>query len=244
MEQFDTFSVIIVEDEHPARELLVDYILTRPELRLAVIARTGDDALRDLSSRQFDLVFMDIHLPKISGIEVLERLDAIPYLIFTTAHDVYASRAFEFGAVDYLLKPYTLERFNRAIDKFITMRRIGTRGSGPMTDAGLTIKEQGRHYILPYQDIVYCSSHGKNTVIHTRGKDFTAPVMLGEIENRLPDNIFMRIHKQFLLNVRYLSSLEYFIGGQYIAFLNNSDENTLPIGRKYAALVKERLRLD
>ncbi|OHD64602.1 MAG: hypothetical protein A2176_08960 [Spirochaetes bacterium RBG_13_51_14] len=244
MDSEKTYTVFIAEDEVPARELLVDYLLTRPELKLSGIAKSGDDAVQKLTRQEFDLVFMDIHLPRFSGIEVLERLKRFPYVIFTTAHEKYAARAFDVGAVDFLLKPFTLDRFDRSVEKFLRIQENSARFDQAAGETGFSFRERGRHYIVPYREIVYITSHGKNTVIHTVADDIQAPVILKDIERRLPEEFFARIHKQHIVNIRCISGLEYYIGGQYIAFLNDEDETSLPVGRKYAHILKTRLRLD
>lgn len=244
MDDERTYSVLIAEDEVPARELLLDYILAWPELRLSGIARNGEDALKKLSGGSYDLALMDIHLPLMTGIEVLERLDAMPYLIFTTAYDRYAVRAFEVGAVDYLLKPITVERFNQSIKKFLQIRSAARSRPPAGTEAGFAVRDHGKHYIVPYQDIVSVTSHGKSSVIHTVSEDIEAPLILKEFEEKAPPELFARIHKQHVVNLRYVAALEYYIGGQYIAFLKDDDESTLPVGKKYAPLLKARFNLD
>jgi DNA-binding LytR/AlgR family response regulator len=238
------YTVFIAEDEVPARELLVDLLLMRPELKLAGIARNGEEALRKLSDREYDLVLMDIHLPVMSGIEVMSRLKKIPGVIFTTAYDQYAVNAFDFGAVDYLLKPFTADRFNLSIDKFVNLRRAEERPYAAGPETGLALKYGGKHHIKPYQEIIYVSSHGKNSVIHTVAEDIESPMILKDVEKRVPADQFIRIHKQHIVNIRYISSLESYIGGQYIAYLRDNDESSLPVGRKYAGFLKSRLRVD
>jgi DNA-binding LytR/AlgR family response regulator len=244
METEEIYSVFIAEDEMPARELLVDYLMMRPELKLAGIARNGEEALEKLSRRDFDLVFMDIRLPCLSGIEVLERLKKIPYLVITTAYEQYAVRAFEVGASDYLLKPYSVERFNRSVEKFLFARGPGGRRMAAAPAAGFALRERGRHCILPYRDIVYVTSNGKNSVIHTVDEEIETSVILKDVEERVPADTFIRIHKQHIVNIRYIAAVQYYIGGQYIAYLKDGDESPLPVGKKYAALLKSRLRLD
>ncbi|HOD13127.1 MAG TPA: LytTR family DNA-binding domain-containing protein [Spirochaetota bacterium] len=241
MKAENVYSVLIAEDEVPARELLVDYLLTRNELKLSGLARTGEEALRQMTERDFDLVLLDIRLPQLTGLEVLGRLKKPPAVIFTTAYDSYAIKAFDFGAVDYLLKPFGIDRFNRSIDKFIAARDADERAA---PESGFTVREGGRLHILPYQDIIYVTSHGKNTVIHTVAGDREAPVLLKDVELRLPSKMFARIHKQHIVNVRYISWIEYLIGGQYLAFLNDEDESSLTVGRKYAPLLKARLGME
>ncbi len=123
MDEIKTFSVIIAEDELPARKLLEKFVNSHPELTLAKTVTNGRDALKVLSEDSFDLLLLDINLPVMSGIEVLENLNRIPYVIFTTAYNEYAVQAFDIGAVDYLLKPIFQKRFNKAVDRFITIQK-------------------------------------------------------------------------------------------------------------------------
>jgi DNA-binding LytR/AlgR family response regulator len=238
-----TYSVLIAENEETARELLVEYLFTRPELRLSGIARNGEDAFQKLSGQEYDLVLMDTQLPRMTGIEVLERLKKIPYVIFTTAYEQYAIRAFDLGAVDYLLKPFDVERFNKSIDKFLSLHNADTC-LARLSAAGFTVKERSKHYVLPYQDIIYVSSHGKNSVIHTNKKDIVTAVILKEVERKVPADSFMRIHKQHIVNIRHVAALEYYIGGQYIVYLKDEDDSPLPVGKKYATKLKSRLNMD
>ncbi len=241
------YSVLIAEDEVPARELLVDYLVTRNELKLSGIARNGEEALSKLSAGGYDLVFMDINLPCLSGIEVLKRVKKPPYVIFTTAYENYAISAFDVGAVDFLLKPFTLERFDRSVDKFLNLTEAAARrdhGAHGSTDLGLAYRARGKHRILPYNDIVYACSRGRNSVIHTLSGSVEVPMILKDLELKIPAGLFVRIHKQHIVNIRFISEVEYYIGGQYLAHLKDEDESTLTVGRKYAPYLKTRLNMD
>ncbi|HOT44651.1 MAG TPA: LytTR family DNA-binding domain-containing protein [Spirochaetota bacterium] len=241
------FSVFIAEDEVPARELLVDYLVTRPELQLAGIARNGEEALVKLSGQDYDLVFMDINLPRMSGIDVLERLKSVPYVIFTTAYDTYAIRAFDVGAVDFLLKPFDMKRFNRSVEKFLSLQDASAgrnRAERHAPGIGLAYRDGGRHRIVPYGEIVYACSRGKNSVLHTVSGALEVPLMLKDLEIKIPAELFVRIHKQHIVNIQFITEMEYYIGGQYIAHLKDDDESVLPVGRKYAAYLKSRLNIE
>jgi two-component system response regulator LytT len=241
LKKVDIISVFIAEDEQPALELLTDYILNIPELKLGGIARDGVEAFKKLSENTYDLLFMDINLPVISGIEVLEKLESIPYVIFTTAYDQYAIKAFEMGVVDYLLKPFSSERFNQAAEKAIKAIYDKKSCLESLQQLGLSFKEHENHYILAYEDIIYLSSHARHTVIHTEKRDFETALLLKNIEQRLPENLFIRIHKQYVVNLKHVSHFQYFIGGQYVVYLLDEDKTTLPVGRSFASVLKERL---
>ncbi len=238
-EQLSTF---IVEDELPARELMVDYVLSRPELRLDGMARDGQEAIEKLQQkREIDLLFLDIQLPDCNGIEILEQVSRVHHVVFTTAHDSHAIRAFEIGAVDYVLKPIAIERFNQAVDRVLELR--DHRQFFRPSRLGLSIKEGENHYLLPYQEIVYLSSNRKHTILHTVRKDHESARLLKDFEESLPPELFQRIHKQHIVNLSFISHIQHLIGGRYEAFLKDEDETTLPVGRQFADSLKQKLNI-
>lgn len=239
----DVCTVLLVEDEMMSRDLLADYISSRNDLNLRGIAKNGPDALEKLKENEYDLVFMDIELPVMSGIEVLEQLDRIPYLIFITVSKKYALKAFEMGAIDYLHKPITRERFNQAVDRalsFIGKKSHEEKNSGV---SGLIVTEKDNHYLIPHAEIIYISSSDKKSIIHTEKKDFEAARLMMEVEEKLPTDTFMRIHKQYIINLKWISHAQYLIGGRYQVFLKDSDETSLTVSRSYVQEFKQRLKL-
>lgn len=233
------FKVFIAEDEHPARELLVDFILSFPALKLGGLARNGEEAVEKLNSEFFDIVFLDINLPILTGIEVLERLNRRPRIIFTTAYESYAVKAFEFGADDYLVKPFTRERFRAAIEKSLSVMKTAEATVGDLNSSSmLTVKEKDMHHLILFNDIIYITSSGRKCIIHTQERDYETYVPLSSILLKLPADIFVRIHKQYVVNLRYVSHFSYYSGGQYILYLRNDDKNNLPVGRMYASMLK------
>ncbi len=242
----ENFSVLIIEDELPARELLIEFLLHRPELKLDGIAKNGDEALQKLSEKEYDIIFLDISLPVMSGIELLERLDFKPNVIFTTAFDKYALRAFDLGAIDYLLKPFTFKRFNQAVDKVIlsinTLKNNKNESDSPEI-MGLSFKEDNKHHIIGYDDIVYLTSKARHTIVHTDDQVFEASKLLKDLVDKLPADRFLRIHKQHCINLKYAFRLESIPGGLYELMLKDNKNTMLPVGKKYAPELKERLRI-
>ena len=116
-------NTIVVEDEAPSRELLIEYVIGEESLNLGGVARNGREALEKLKESKFDLCFLDINLPFLNGLQVLEQLDYVPYIIFTTVYREYALEAFDLGAVDYLLKPISRDRFRKAVEKATSMMK-------------------------------------------------------------------------------------------------------------------------
>ena len=242
----ESYSVLIIEDELPARELLIEFLLHRPELKLDGIAKNGDEALQKLIENDYDIIFLDISLPAMSGIEILERLDFKPNVIFTTAFDKYALRAFDLGAVDYLLKPFTFKRFNQAVDKVIlsinTSKNQKSESDSPEI-TGLSFKEDNKHHIVDYDEIIYLTSKARHTIIHTDDQVFEASKLLKDLVEKLPTDRFLRVHKQHCINLKYAFRLEHLPGGLCKITLKDNKNTMLPVGKKYAPELKERLRI-
>lgn len=221
----------LVEDEPPAREILKRYISARKDLELCGESPDAQSALLQIESLALDLLFLDVELPGMSGFEMLEHLSAPPPVIFTTAGSAHAVPAFDYGAVDFLLKPFSRDRFDQAVNR---MQTVSNGRPGP----GLAVREGDSHYLIPFAEIIYLSSSGKSTAIHTTDRDFETARLIKDLEARLPQN-FLRIHKQFVLNLDFALSLRYRTGGGYTVLLRDSDETTLPAGRQYAQRLKQ-----
>ncbi len=242
MSESQIWEVLIVEDEYPARMLMIDYILQCPELKLSGIAENGEKALKLLDEKTFDLVFLDINLPGKSGLEVLELAkNQKAKFIFTTAYSEYAVNAFELEAVDYLLKPFAFERFRKAIDKALKISRE-EKQTGSQSPY-LRIIFESATYLLLYSDIQFVSADNKTSVVHTKEKDYQTSRLLKDIEESLPNSQFIRIHRSYLVNIDFIANLRYDKGGAYLVQLKNDDETTLPVGRAFAKQLKDTLGL-
>lgn len=241
-----TYSVLIIEDEYPARMLMMDYIMNCSELKLSGIAESGDKALKLLQDKQFDLVFMDINLPAVNGMDILRKEhNKGTFFIITTAYSEHAVEAFDLDATDYLLKPFSFERFRKSVDKALRFLQESKQSKIQPTNnnTNLKIQSDSAVFLLPYQDIQFISANNKSCVIHTSQKDYETAKLLKEIEEKLPSKHFIRIHKGFLVNLDYVASLRYDKGGSYTIQLKNEDETTLPVGRSFAQNLKEALKL-
>ena len=233
--------VFIAEDMHPARELLIEYIIERKELQLAGIGKTGNETVKKLSELNIGLLFLDINFPDISGIDVLKKIKKHPYIVFTTSYDKYAIKAFEIGAVDYLLKPFSQERFNAAVDKVLQKIKNNDVSNLNTQTFAFSFKEKGVNHIIPFDEIIFFSSEGRRSIIHTEDTSYTTSDLLKNVEKQLPHNLFSRIHKQYVVNIKYISRVEYLIGGQFVIYIKYDEEMSLPVGRTYALALKEKL---
>ncbi|MDF3819753.1 LytTR family DNA-binding domain-containing protein [Leptospira sp. 96542] len=244
--EFEPYNVLIIEDEYPARMLMMDYVMNCSELKLAGIAENGEKATKLLSEKKFDIVFMDINLPAISGLEILKsNTSPNTFFIVTTAYSEFAVLAFELDATDYLLKPFAFERFRKSVDKalrFLKEKKTSNFNSIEK-QTHLKIQSDSATFLLPIHEIQFISANNKSCVIHTNTKDYETAKLLKEIEEKLPSDHFFRIHKGFLVNLQFVSSLRYDKGGAYTLQLKNEDETTLPVGRSFAQSLKDALKL-
>ncbi len=234
---------LIGEAAAPTRKLLVSYCLTRPELRLTKVAKDGEEALEYLQSEEIDLAFLDINLPLLSGLEILEKLENPPYIIFITASRDKAIEAFELGAIDYLLKPFSKDRFFKSVDRsiqFLEKKEEKTSGN-IFNEHGLFILEKENHFLVPYKEINYISSRDNFSVVHTEEREYVTYKSLKSLEMKLPPSKFIRIYKQYIINLEKLSHLQTDNMGNYSVYLKDEDETQLPVGRKYISKIKELL---
>lgn len=230
------YNILIIEDEFPTRELLKSYLSQWPEAEIPQVATTGKEALELVRSRHFAVIFLDINLPDMSGLEIMKRLSSLQnsYVIFSTAYNQHALEALDAGAVDYLLKPYSLERFNQAMAKAVVFLNHNQGEE-------LTIRtvNPAAKIIVSLDEIIYLSSNGKRSIFHTSQGDYETPGLLKEYLNELPKNIFLRIHKRHIVNRNYISSISYANGGSWNLLLKDIDDTLLPVGKIYAGAIKK-----
>jgi DNA-binding LytR/AlgR family response regulator len=233
------YSVLIVEDESSGVDLLIDYISSNTNLKLSSIARNGSDAINKILTNKYDIVFLDIQLPVKTGLEVLSQLEKIPVVIFTTAYKEHAIKAFDYGAVDYLLKPFSKDRFNKAVERALIQLTERKKNKPSIHSFGSFFKTTENRVFISYDEIIYISSLAKHCIVHECNQKREVLHMIGEIENRLPKNVFNRIHRKYIVNLKYIKHIEFEVGGLYNLFLKDPYNISLPVGRKYIDEIKE-----
>lgn len=202
-------SAFIVEDEPLARRRLRELIRGVPWLRLLGEAANGRDAIAAIDELRPDLIFLDVQLPGITGIGVLERLQHMPEVIFTTAYDQFAVTAFDLGAVDYLLKPFGADRFTRAIERV----RPALEQKGPLRR--LFAREAGRIVPVRVASIELIDACDDYVIVHADGKRFTINLPLGDLEKRLDPRVFVRVHRSHVVNLDHVASWTRFDGSRF-----------------------------
>lgn len=208
--------VLIVDDEAPARAFLRELVTAHPELALVGEARHGLEAIELARARAPELVFLDVQMPKLDGFEVLELLDPGVAVVFTTAHDRYALRAFEVNAVDYLLKPFTEERFEEALRR--SERRLGARPApGALAAAArpegswarrIVIKDGARVELLAVGDLDYARAQGDYVELVHGERSWLKEQTLQDLEASLDPARFVRVHRSYVLQGDRLARVE------------------------------------
>lgn len=212
-------TAFIAEDEPLARETLRDAVNQRPELRLIGEAADGASALEQINRLQPEVLFMDIQMPEMTGLEVLKRISYHPSIIFTTAYDQYAVAAFELNAIDYLLKPFTRERFDAAVDRLqenieatsthtmiATLQQAAEPNRAPLQR--ILVKDRGHIFPVNVNDIAYLKSDAKYTGIYVGDKTYLVRLGLSELAERLDPQRFVRIHRSVTVNLDFVESMK------------------------------------
>jgi len=245
-------SVFIAEDNSADMDALMAHLARYGGFRVDGTATNGAEALAALRSTRYDLVFLDIDMPILSGFDVLKACGAkfSAYVIVTSSFSGFAVEAFDYMALDFLLKPYSKRRFDKAADRYLARRKKAApadddAGAAGPVDPGdervLRIQGKGYLWLIPHIDILYLSSHGRRTDIHCRDGDKVANLGLAEVLALLPETGFCRIHRQYAVNRHYIASLRSDFTGQQNLCLLDADETELPVGRMYQDCLQKSL---
>jgi len=224
--------VIIIDDEAPARELIRHYLQVYSDIEIVGEADNGFTAMKLIRELNPQLIFLDIQMPKLTGFEMLELMDDPPAIIFSTAFDQYAIRAFEMNVVDYLLKPYQKERFDAAVQKALVRIRTGQselqtlkNNIAPQqgTLTRIAVKTRQQIHVVAVDDIDYFESDGDYVKLHTAKSAFLKEKTMKYFEENLPSQQFVRIHRSYIVNVNKVSKIELYEKDSYRVHLKNGE---------------------
>ena len=225
----DKIACIIVDDEPMAREILTTFIGKIPNLLLLQSCSNAMEALTVLNDTAIDLLFLDINMPEVSGLSLAKSLQKKTKIIFTTAYRDYAVDGFDLNVVDYLLKPIAFDRFLQAVNKFYeisntkeTSIELGEQQSKPDF---IFVRSERKMQKVNFKDIVYVESLSDYVKIHTQQKTIVIRETISNIENKLPNNSFLRIHRSYIVSLQFIS----FYTNEFVEINNKS----LPISRGY-----------
>lgn len=236
---------IIIDDEPLARSLLIELLEDEKDIEIIAECNDGFEGIKAIQELQPDLVFLDIQMPKITGFEMLELLDNPPKIIFTTAYDEYALKAFEVNALDYLLKPVHTERLATALSKVRNVAQgeqqlsKGIIPQLPEQMQRIVVKVNGQIKILPLPEVFYLESADDYVKIHVKDKYYLKHQTMSNFEQQLPVHQFVRIHRSYLVNLQHIHKVDLFEKEQYCVVLRN--EARLPVSRSGYAKLKAEL---
>ena len=225
---------IIADDEPIARQILESYISEIPSLQLVASCKDAFEVLNVIHNEAIDVLFLDINMPKLSGLSLLKTMQHRPEVIITTAYSEYALEGFELAVVDYLLKPFSLERFIQAVFK---LQGRATPEPAPTVQeedtTSLFVKSDKKIIQIRLADVSYIEAYGNYIKIHTDKMTLT-PETLSDFIEKLPANDFLRIHKSYVINFKKLKVLE---GNQIILF----DNHKLPVGKLFRKALLDKI---
>ncbi len=214
---------MIVEDEPFARDVLQDYMDDSPDLELVKVCENAKTAREYLKENEIDLLFLDVNMPEISGITFLKSLSNAPLTIFTTAYPEFAIEGFELNAIDYLLKPFSFERFRTAVEKAV--EKTGIAVSDNSSKAFLTLNVDKKLHRIEKETIHYLEGCGDYVKVYYQETSLLVHDTMRNLFERLPENRFMRIHKSYIVNLDRITVVE---GNQV-----KINEQMIPIGVSY-----------
>jgi two-component system, LytTR family, response regulator len=242
--------VIIIDDEPLAVSIVQDYLKKFPQISVVEVCENGFEGVKAIAQHKPDLVFLDIQMPKINGFEMLELIDEPPSVIFTTAFDEYAIRAFEAHAIDYLLKPFSEERFSKALEKWLSQRNdvTGAKKLTKLTEE-LHLRPEEQHRIvvrtgsniriIPVQDIHYIEALDDYVKLFTADEHFLKKQTMRHFEQALSQAQFVRVHRSYIVSIQQITRLEPMGKDTWIALLKNGTR--IPLSKNGYHRLKEVL---
>jgi two-component system LytT family response regulator len=249
-----TLRAVIVDDEMPARALMREYLTAHPDVEVVAECANGFEAVKTIAETHPDVVFLDVQMPKLDGFEVLELIEPGPAVVFCTAYDEYALRAFEVHAVDYLLKPFGRERLAEALTRLRDRLReaaTATVTAPPPRPAAIAaaarppgqwlervlVKDGARVQVIPIDKLDYAESQDDYVAVHSEGKSWLKTQTLTELAAQLDPDRFVRVHRGFVINLERIARLERYGKDSRIAILHDGKE--LPVSRAGYQRLKE-----
>lgn len=250
--QMEQIKTIIIDDESLAREIIKKYLEDRTDILLAAECSNGFEGIKKINEEKPDLIFLDIQMPRINGFEMLELIEEPPVIIFTTAFDQYALKAFEVNAADYLLKPYSKERFDEALEKAFAYVRdkshrqtvinklIKQNDDKPEYLDRVIIKDSSKISIVPVEKIKYIEAQDDYVMLYSDEGKFLKQKTMKYFEQHLNPKEFVRLHRSYIAAINRIKKIELLEKETYQVILE--DKSTLPVSKSGYDKLKEILR--
>ncbi len=239
---------VIVDDEELARQVVHEMLLPHPEVEVVAECANGFDAVKAVAELSPDLLFLDVQMPKLDGFEVLELIGPDIAVVFLTAYDQYALRAFEVHAVDYLLKPFDATRFDAALER--AKERLGTKMPPPVDLSAaarapseylerIVVRDGPKVDIIPCDRLDYAEAQDDYVLLRSQGKNYLKQETISNLETSLDPAKFVRIHRSYIVNLERIAKIEPYTKDSRVAVLG--DGTKLPVSRSGYARLKELL---
>ncbi|WP_158797079.1 LytTR family DNA-binding domain-containing protein [Pedobacter sp. L105] len=229
---------LILDDEPLARETLEEYISKIPYLELVKSCKHVFEAIEILQHEKIDVLFSDIHMPEVNGIELIRMLQYRPYVVFITAYPNYAVEGFDLDIVDYIVKPFSFERFMKAVNKCLNQSQKKTNKLGNEQSEYLFLKDGAKLHRVLFDEICYIEGMKDYIKVVLKDRVIITHLTMKRVEDQLPEDRFFRIQKSYIININRLK----FISGN-MAELHDISEK-LPIGKQYKDLIFEKFGLN
>jgi len=236
---------IIIDDEPLARMMVMEYLQGYPDIKVVEECNNGFEGLKAIQQHQPDLIFLDIQMPKINGFEMLELIDNPPQVIFTTAFEEYAIKAFDMHAADYLLKPFSKERFDKAMQKLQQPRTnaveevVATALQSYQANNRIVVKDNGKIKIIPLGTVQFLEASDDYVKICTADGNFLKKKTMQYFEQTLPDREFIRIHRSYLVNTSFITRIDLHEKDSHLLLLTSGAK--LPVSKTGYIKLKEVL---
>ncbi|WP_010663326.1 LytR/AlgR family response regulator transcription factor [Marinilabilia salmonicolor] len=250
MKEQSNFSALIIDDEPPARAVVTSFLSQHPYIKIIGECGNGFEALKAIQEQKPDLIFLDVQMPKVSGLELLEVMDENPVVVFSTAYDQYALKAFEMSAVDYLLKPYSQSRFNQAMEKVLNQLHKGEKTDtkklvqthsqeNQSTLERVVVKTGNKMHVIPVGKIRFIEANEDYVMIYAESSRHLKAQTMRFYETHLNNEQFVRIHRSYIVNVNFVERMEPYDKDTYVAVMNEGQR--LKISRTGYRKLKETL---
>ena len=232
--------VILIDDEPLARSVVVEYLQSWPQIEIVQECSDGFEGVKAIAQHDPDLIFLDIQMPKINGFEMLELIDQPPSVIFTTAFDEYAIKAFEEHAIDYLLKPFTKERFDRAVQKWLDSKLTvesrkdttaildNIQTSSPKNER-VVVKTGNKIKIIPVNDIIFLAADDDYVKIYTAEGSFLKNKTMAYFEKLLGEGNFVRVHRSYIVKIDEITRIDPYEKESHLAILKSGEK--IPVSK-------------
>lgn len=242
-------TVVVIDDEYLGREVIKSYIKKIPGLTFVGEASNGIDGLKEIQEKNPDLVFLDIQMPKLTGFEMLELLEKVPPVIFTTAFDQYAIQAFDVNAIDYLLKPISFDRFKTSIDRIVQQKEQNIQGSIDIqrfaveqarTLERIVVKDGQKIHVINLAHVEYIEAQDDYIMIYTTEGKYLKKQTMKSLEDKLDPSQFIRVHRSYFVNIEFVKQVVLVEKDIYQARL--SDTVVIPVSKSGYQLLMAKLK--